>query len=115
MQWIERCRSQFQPCIGADGEVYVCTSHRGHKERSYGNLNDKSFSEIWSDMSKRKCVMNKIETEEKFSMCSQLCKPHESNKVFWNIKKNYKKPGLISSLKVRSKKIEDKILHKNFI
>ena len=36
--------SQFQPCVGADGEVYVCTSHRGHKERSYGNLKDKNFS-----------------------------------------------------------------------
>ena len=23
--------SQFQPCIGADGNVYVCTNHRGHK------------------------------------------------------------------------------------
>lgn len=107
--------SQFQPCIGADGEVYVCTSHRGHKERSYGNLKDKSFSEIWSDMSKRKCVMDQIENKEKFSMCSQLCKPHESNKVFWNIKQNIHNPELIASLKKRSKKIEDKILHKNFI
>ena len=79
--------SQFQPCIGADGEVYVCTSHRGHKERSYGNLKDKSFSEIWSDMNKRSCVMKQIEDKEKFSMCSQLCKPHESNKIIWEIKK----------------------------
>ena len=107
--------SQFQPCIGADGEVYVCTSHRGHKERSYGNLKDRSFNEIWSDMSKRRCVMNQIENKEKFSMCSQLCKPHESNKIFWNIKQNLHRPDLIASLKDRSKKIEDKILHKNFI
>ena len=26
--------SQLQPCIGADGEVYVCINHRGHKDRS---------------------------------------------------------------------------------
>jgi radical SAM protein with 4Fe4S-binding SPASM domain len=107
--------SQFQPCIGADGEVYVCTSHRGHKERSYGNLKDRTFSEIWSDMNKRRCVMDQIENKEKFSMCSQLCKPHESNKVLWNIKKNLHRPELIASLKERSKKIEDRILHKNFI
>lgn len=107
--------SQFQPCVGADGEVYVCTSHRGHKERSYGNLKDKNFSEIWADMSKRKCVMSQIENTEKFSKCSQLCKPHESNKVLWNIKKNLHKPELINDLKIKSKKVEDKIIHKSFI
>ncbi len=107
--------SQFQPCVGADGEVYVCTSHRGHKEKSYGNLKDRTFTEIWSDINKRKCVMNKIENEEKFSMCSQLCKPHESNKIIWNIKQNIHRTNLIEDLKEKSKKIENKILHKNFI
>ena len=107
--------SQFQPCVGADGEVYVCTSHRGHKERSYGNLKDRNFSEIWSDMNKRKCVMNQIENKEKFSMCSQLCKPHESNKVIWNIKKNFNQRGLLDKLKLKSKELERKIVHKNFI
>jgi hypothetical protein len=66
-------------------------------------------------MNKRRCVMDQIENKEKFSMCSQLCKPHESNKVLWNIKKNLHRPELIASLKERSKKIEDRILHKNFI
>lgn len=107
--------SQFQPCIGADGEVYVCTSHRGHKDRSYGNLKDKSFSEIWSDLSKRSCVMKQIEDKEKFSMCSQLCKPHESNKIIWEIKKNLHKSDVIKNLKEKTKEIQDKVLHKNFI
>ena len=31
--------------------------------------------------------MKQIEDKEKFSMCSQLCKPHES-KIIWEIKKN---------------------------
>ncbi len=107
--------SQFQPLVGADGEVYVCTSHRGHKDKSYGNLKDKSFSEIWGDMKKRSCVMKQIENKEKFAMCSQLCKPHESNKIIWNIKQNLHKPDLINNLKEKSKEIENKILHKNFI
>ena len=107
--------SQFQPLVGADGEVYVCTSHRGHKERSYGNLKDRSFTEIWSDMTTRKCVMSQIENKEKFSMCSQLCKPHESNKVIWNIKENLHKNGLINKLQLKSKELESKIVHKNFI
>mgnify|MGYP001421471165 CR=1 FL=1 len=107
--------SQFQPCIGADGEVYVCTSHRGHKERSYGSIKSKSFTEIWSDMKKRSCVMKQIEDKEKFSMCSQLCKPHESNKVIWEIKKNLHRPDVIKELRNKSKEIEKKVLHKNFI
>ena len=96
-------------------EVYVCTSHRGHKERSYGNLKDKSFSEIWSDMNKRSCVMKQIEDKEKFSMCSQLCKPHESNKIIWEIKKNLHRSDIIKNLKEKTIKIQDKVLHKNFI
>ncbi len=109
--------SQFQPCIGADGEVYVCTNHRGHKERSYGSLYKKSFLEIWSNVTKRKCVMNKIENLEKFSMCSQLCKPHESNKILWQIKNNLDNDDkeAISKLKKQSIEIKDKLIHKNFI
>ena len=45
--------SQFQPCVGADGNVYVCTNHRGHKEFSYGSLYEKSFIEIWNDIKKK--------------------------------------------------------------
>ena len=107
--------SQLQPCIGADGEVYVCTNHRGHKERSYGSLYEKSFSEIWGDVSKRGCVMNQIENKEKFSMCSQLCKPHESNKILWKIKNNLSDKKTIDSLKKKSQEMEKLLIHKNFI
>ena len=54
-------------------------------------------------MNKRKCVMSQIENKEKFSKCSQLCKPHESNKVIWNIKKNIHNPELIKNLKLNQK------------
>jgi len=82
--------SQIQPCVGADGEVYVCCNHRGYKEYSYGNLNDRSFAEIWDDIEKRKAVMHQIDNVEKFSKCTQLCKPHESNKKMWEIHENLK-------------------------
>jgi sulfatase maturation enzyme AslB (radical SAM superfamily) len=52
--------SQFQPCVGADGHVYVCTNHRGHKKYSYGNLKEKRFSEIWRDIKKRKEIVCSI-------------------------------------------------------
>ena len=107
--------SQLQPCIGADGEVYVCTNHRGHKERSYGNLYKNSFSEIWKNISKRKSVMDVIEKKEKFSKCSQLCKPHESNKMLWNIKKILGNDKAIANLRKKSKKTEKFLVLKNFI
>ena len=107
--------SQLQPCIGADGEVYVCTNHRGHKERSYGSLYEKPFAEIWGDVAKRGCVMNQIENKEKFSMCSQLCKPHESNKILWQIKNKLNDKKAIDSLKKKSLEMEKVLIHKNFI
>jgi len=78
--------SQISPCVGADGEVYVCTNHRGHKQYSYGNLRDRTFEEIWNDITNRQKVMHQIDDVEKFSNCTQLCKPHESNKQIWAMK-----------------------------
>lgn len=75
--------SQIQPCISADGNIYVCTNHRGHKEYSYGSLYEKTFKEIWNDIDTRQKVMSQIEDVEKFSKCTALCKPHEANKKMW--------------------------------
>jgi len=112
----EQCLgSQFQPCVGSDGNVYVCTNHRGHKEYSYGNIENKSFREIWSDLKTRNCVMNKINNEEKFKNCSQLCKPHESNKILWKIKNSFKDEDFDEEMKKKSNQFKDKILHSNFI
>jgi len=77
--------SQLQPCVGADGNVYVCTNHRGYKEYSYGSLHEKSFKDIWNDITTRKAIMHQIEEKECFSNCTELCKPHESNKKLWEI------------------------------
>jgi radical SAM protein with 4Fe4S-binding SPASM domain len=91
--------SQFQPCIGADGNVYVCTNHRGHNQYSYGNLNSLSFKEIWSDIENKNRIMDKINNVEKFSKCTHLCKPHESNKILWKIKENLKSKNYLKELK----------------
>jgi radical SAM protein with 4Fe4S-binding SPASM domain len=81
--------SQISPCIGADGEVYVCTNHRGYKEYSYGSLHERKFKDIWKDVSIRKRVMDLIEYKEEFNNCTKLCKPHESNKQVWSLYKKY--------------------------
>ena len=107
--------SQLQPCISSDGHFYVCTNHRGHKEYSYGNIKEKSFQEIWSDVENRKKIMNQICNVEKFSKCTQLCKPHESNKILFTIKNNIDNKEMIENLKKQSKNIKKSIIHKNFI
>jgi MoaA/NifB/PqqE/SkfB family radical SAM enzyme len=106
--------SQLSPCIGADGHVYVCTNHRGWKQYSYGNLYDKSFAEIWNDVTKRKQVMRQIEKVECFKNCTKLCKPHESNKAMWEIYKNFDdktKNELLEQQEV----IKRKLKHPEFI
>lgn len=81
--------SQIQPLVGADGHVYVCTNHRGYKRYSYGSLHEKSFKEIWNDVETRRKVMHQIDDIECFSNCTKLCKPHESNKMVWQISNTY--------------------------
>jgi radical SAM protein with 4Fe4S-binding SPASM domain len=107
--------SQFQPCVGADGNVYVCTNHRGHKEYAYGSLYEKSFIEIWNDLKKRSAVMNKINNVEKFCKCSHLCKPHESNKILWEIKQNLNDNDFKKNLEKKSKYLKKIIKHPEFI
>ena len=107
--------SQLQPCVGADGNVYVCTNHRGHKKYSYGSLYEKSFKEIWSDIKTKSNIMNKIENEEKFINCTHLCKPHESNKLLYQIKKNIKNPSYLKDLKEKTKDISKIVKHVDFI
>jgi len=82
--------SQISPCVGADGHVYVCPNHRGYKEYSYGSLHDRPFSEIWNDLKARRKVMDQIDEVEKFSNCTELCKPHESNKAVWKLFEQYR-------------------------
>ena len=59
--------------------------------------------------------MNKINNEEKFKNCSQLCKPHESNKILWTMKNNHGKKDFTDEIKRKGEQLKDKILHSNFI
>ena len=67
-----RCVLDRSTVHSADGNVYVCTNHRGHSQYSYGNLNSLSFKEIWADIENKNKIMNKINNVEKFSKCTPL-------------------------------------------
>ena len=111
--------SQISPAIGADGEVYVCTNHRGYKQYSYGNLNQNSFGTIWNNIQVKNNIMHKIDNVEKFKNCTQLCKPHESNKAIWNLYKEYNnsvdKEMFKNNLYKQKLNIDNGIIHKEFI
>ncbi len=107
--------SQFQPCIGADGKVYVCTNHRGHEEFTYGNLYEENFDVIWNNIKKKNTLMYKINYEQKFSKCTELCKPHESNKILWKLKKEFNISKNLKDVKSKTKYLVKDIKHEKFI
>jgi radical SAM protein with 4Fe4S-binding SPASM domain len=111
--------SQISPCIGADGNVYVCTNHRGYKQYSYGSLYEKSFKEIWQDIATRQKIMDLIENKEGFKNCTKLCKPHESNKMLWSLYEEYRNlPDLQKGLwldQVEARHKDTDIKHREFI
>ena len=113
--------SQVQPCVGADGNVYVCTNHRGYKQYSYGSLHEKSFKEVWDDVQERQRIMHQIDNVECFKNCTQLCKPHESNKAVWDIHEAYNsvegeaRDAVKKELLELQEEIKENIIHSEFI
>lgn len=76
----------FCPCIGASGDVWLCTHLREIAGYSIGNLNNSSFSEIWNG-EKRQEVIKSIN----FDTCQFCCKNNEINKMLYQIKHPDKK------------------------
>lgn len=73
----------FVPCVGATGDVWVCTHLRNVPGYSYGNVREKSFREIWGLDNRRKVVEN-----INLSKCQKYCRNNEINKVLWALKNN---------------------------
>lgn len=72
---------QFCPCIGATGDVWVCTHLRNIDGYSFGNIKRNSFSKIWNG-TKRQKVIDRID----LSKCQQYCRNNEINKVLYQLK-----------------------------
>ncbi len=109
--------SQLSPCVGADGCVYVCPNLRGKPQYSYGSIHERSFVDIWNDMGRRREVMDRIENQERFAFCTKLCKPHESNKILWQLYSDYNaaadKPAFLEHLAEQQKTVS--VHHPEFI
>jgi hypothetical protein len=59
--------------------------------------------------------MNIINNKEKFSKCTHLCKPHESNKILWEIDQKKNEKNYFVDLKNKVKSLKKNLKHTNFI
>lgn len=71
----------FCPCIGASGDVWLCTHLRGIEKYSMGNLNTQTFDEIWNSKRRQEVIEN-ID----LNFCQFCCKNNEINKILYQIK-----------------------------
>jgi len=74
----------FFTLIDAKGNVIPCNLFYNLPEFYYGNLNEKSFSEIWKS-EQRKKVIEKIK-ETKLSSCRAGCRLDPANKYLKQLK-----------------------------
>ena len=59
--------------------------------------------------------MNQIENVECFTNCTQLCKPHESNKAIWEIYNNLDNEEYLKKLEEDRVILDKTLIHKEFI
>jgi radical SAM protein with 4Fe4S-binding SPASM domain len=71
---------QFASTIAADGNVYVCCHMRRHEKYCLGDLNEKTFAEIW-DSEQRKRTIESIN----FADCIPLCRDNTFNQILWDL------------------------------
>jgi len=71
----------FSSTITADGNVFICTEHRGIDKYKIGNLNDQGFYDIWNS-ERRRFVIDSIDLNE----CQPGCKGHFRTLILEHIK-----------------------------
>ena len=59
--------------------------------------------------------MHQIDDVECFSNCTQLCKPHESNKAVWEIYKNIDNEQYLNDLEQKRDELSKTLKHKEFV
>ena len=65
-------------------------------------------------MESRQSIMSQIEDVECFKNCTKLCKPHESNKIMWELYKNKDNLNKKEVVKIQEE-IRKEINHPDFI
>lgn len=75
----------FSPILDSNGDVKVCMYHPNNDNFTFGNINNKSLTDIWYSQ-KRKDVINYIRNLDYEKECQVCCKLAEINKFIDFIK-----------------------------
>lgn len=74
----------FMTDIDDKGDMYACCAFVGDKNFCYGNIYQKSFSEIWGGQQRRE-VLDRIAKMD-ISQCRENCRLDEINRYLWSLK-----------------------------
>lgn len=75
----------FMAYMDAEGDVFPCIVFMGQKDFVYGNINEKSFSEIWESERARK-IRSLFDYKFIHSHCRKTCRLDEINKYLHELK-----------------------------
>ena len=89
-QFERQCNRNYKHCIGlpfitqilANGGVYPCCQYFDDNSKCYGNLYEKTFSQIWLSKLRRRIIKD-IEEHVDVSKCMTYCRHHSTNMFLW--------------------------------
>lgn len=74
----------FWAYVMASGDVYGCSAYLEDSRFCYGNLKERSFTDIWEGESRRRSF-NHVRHELNISECRQNCRMDEVNRYLWDL------------------------------
>lgn len=74
----------FWAYVMASGDVYGCSAYLEDPRFCYGNLHERSFTEIWEGEARKRSFYH-VRQELNISECRQNCRMDEVNRYLWDL------------------------------